>query len=79
LSLVPYDENENLVTERYYFVTKFCIVTSKTSWIRVFVLVSPLARQGWFSRSGSRGGFRGGIFDRCDDMVCVNPSLEQMT
>jgi hypothetical protein len=39
-SLVPYDENENFVTERYYSVTKFCIVTSKMSWIRVFLLVS---------------------------------------
>jgi hypothetical protein len=38
-SLVPYDENENFVTERYYSVTKFCIVTSKMSWIRVFLLV----------------------------------------
>jgi hypothetical protein len=38
-SLLPYDENQNFVTERYYSVTKFCIVTSKTLWIRVFLLV----------------------------------------
>jgi hypothetical protein len=39
LSLVPYEDNENFVTERYYSVMKFCIVTSKMSWIRVFLLV----------------------------------------
>jgi hypothetical protein len=30
---------------------------------------SPLARQGWLPR----GDFRGGSFDRCDDLVCANP------
>jgi hypothetical protein len=34
------------------------------------------ARQGWFPRGGSHGGFRGGSFDRRDDMVA--PTLEQM-
>jgi hypothetical protein len=27
---------------------------------------------------GSRGGFRGGSFDRRDDLVCANTTLEQM-
>jgi hypothetical protein len=35
---------------------------------------SPLARQGWFPSGGSRGG----SFDRCGDLVCANPTLEQM-
>jgi hypothetical protein len=39
---------------------------------------SPPTRQGWFPSGGSRGGFRGGSLDRCDDMVCANPILEQM-
>jgi hypothetical protein len=39
----------------------------------------PLARQGWLPHGGSRGGFRGGSFNRRDDCVCANPTLEQMT
>jgi hypothetical protein len=38
----------------------------------------PLAREGWFPRSGYRGGVRGGSFDRRDAMGCANPTLEQM-
>jgi hypothetical protein len=38
-TLVTYDEDENFVTERAYSVTKFCIVTSKTSWMIIFLLV----------------------------------------
>jgi hypothetical protein len=38
----------------------------------------PLARQGWFPSGGSHGGFCGGSFDRRDDLVCANPTLEKM-
>jgi hypothetical protein len=42
-TLVTYDEAENLVTERAHSVTKFCIViTSKTSWMIIFLLVCLL-------------------------------------
>jgi hypothetical protein len=39
----------------------------------------PLVREGWFPRSGYRGGVRGGSFGRKVDLDCVNPTLEQMT
>jgi hypothetical protein len=38
----------------------------------------PPAGEGWFPRSGYHGVVRGGSFDRCDGMVCANPTLEQM-
>jgi hypothetical protein len=38
----------------------------------------PPAREGWFPCSGYCGGVRGGSFDRCDDLVCANSTLEQM-
>jgi hypothetical protein len=37
-SLVTYDDDENFIIERAYSVTKFCIVTSKTSWMIIFLL-----------------------------------------
>jgi hypothetical protein len=39
---------------------------------------SPAVRQGWFPSGGSRGGFCGCSFDRRDDLVCANPTLEQI-
>jgi hypothetical protein len=39
---------------------------------------SPLAREGWFPRSGYRGGVRGGSFGRKDVLDCANPTFEQM-
>jgi hypothetical protein len=38
----------------------------------------PLGREGWFPRSGYRGGVRGGRFDRRDALECANPTFEQM-
>jgi hypothetical protein len=38
----------------------------------------PLIKEGWFPRSGYRGGVRGGSFDRRDVFDCANPTLEQM-
>jgi hypothetical protein len=38
----------------------------------------PLVREGWFPRSGFRGGVRGGSFDRKDVLDCANPTFEQM-
>jgi hypothetical protein len=38
----------------------------------------PLAREGWFPRSGYSGCVRGGSFDRRDALDCANPTLEQM-
>jgi hypothetical protein len=35
-------------------------------------------REGWFPRSGYRGGVRGGSFGRKDGLVCANPTFEQM-
>jgi hypothetical protein len=65
-SLVPYDENENFVTERYYSVTKFCIVTSKMSLIRVFLLVrgEPPHREGGRCVGFGCGEFAGHSFAR---------------
>jgi hypothetical protein len=37
-----------------------------------------LAREMLSSSGGSHSGFCGGSFDRRDDMVCANPTLEQM-
>jgi hypothetical protein len=34
--------------------------------------------QGWFRSGGSCGGFHGGAFDRRDDFVSANPTLEKM-
>jgi hypothetical protein len=39
---------------------------------------SPPGREGWFPRSGYRGGVRGGSFGRKDGLVCANPTFEQM-
>jgi hypothetical protein len=38
---------------------------------------SPV-REGWFPRSGFRGGIRGGSFGRKDVLDCANPAFEQM-
>jgi hypothetical protein len=38
----------------------------------------PPGREGWFPRSGYRGGVRGGRFGRKDGLVCANPTFEQM-
>jgi hypothetical protein len=38
----------------------------------------PPGREGWFPRSGYRGGFRGASFDRRDALECANPTFEQM-
>jgi hypothetical protein len=38
----------------------------------------PPGREGWFPRSGYRGGVRGGSFDRRDALQCANPTFEQM-
>jgi hypothetical protein len=38
----------------------------------------PLGREGWFPRSGYRGGVRGGSFDRRDALERANPTFEQM-
>jgi hypothetical protein len=38
----------------------------------------PPGREGWFPRSGYRGGVRGGSFGRKDGLVCANPTFEQM-
>jgi hypothetical protein len=38
----------------------------------------PLGREGWFPGSDYRGGVRGGSFGRKDDLVCANPTFEQM-
>jgi hypothetical protein len=38
----------------------------------------PPAREGLFTHCSHRGGVRGGSFDRRDDLVCANPTLEQM-
>jgi hypothetical protein len=35
-------------------------------------------REGWFPRSGFRGGVRGGSFGRKDVLDCANPTFEQM-
>jgi hypothetical protein len=53
----------------------FELERSNEPWSSFHGFRSPPARQGWFPRGGSRGGFRGGSFDRCDDMVCANPTL----
>jgi hypothetical protein len=42
------------------------------------VLVLLSGREGWFPRSGYRGGVRGGSFGRKDGLVCANPTFEQM-
>jgi hypothetical protein len=39
----------------------------------------PPVREGWFPRSGYRGGVRVGSFDRRNALDCANPTLEQMT
>jgi hypothetical protein len=36
----------------------------------------PPAREVWLHRSGYRDGVHGGSFDRRDDLVCANPTLE---
>jgi hypothetical protein len=38
----------------------------------------PPVREGWFPRSGYRGGVRGSSFDRKNVLDCANPTLEQM-
>jgi hypothetical protein len=38
----------------------------------------PPGREGWFPRSGYRGGVCGGSFDRRDALECANPTFEQM-
>jgi hypothetical protein len=38
----------------------------------------PPVREGWFPRSGYRGGVRGGSFGRKDVLDCTNPTIEQM-
>jgi hypothetical protein len=38
----------------------------------------PPGREGWFPRSGYRGGVRGCSFDRRDALECANPTFEQM-
>jgi hypothetical protein len=38
----------------------------------------PLVREGWFPRSGFRGGVCGGSFGRKDVLDCANPISEQM-
>jgi hypothetical protein len=35
-------------------------------------------REGWFPRSGYRGGVRGGSIDRSNVLDRANPTLEQM-
>jgi hypothetical protein len=37
-----------------------------------------LVREGWFPRSGFRGGVRRGSFGRKDGLDCANPTFEQM-
>jgi hypothetical protein len=38
----------------------------------------PLGREGWFPRSGYRGGVHGGSFDRRDSLECAKTTFEQM-
>jgi hypothetical protein len=38
----------------------------------------PPGREGWFPRSGYRGGVCGGSFGRKDGLVCANLTFEQM-
>jgi hypothetical protein len=38
----------------------------------------PLVREGWFPRSGFRGGVRGGSFGRKNVLDCANPTFKKM-
>jgi hypothetical protein len=38
----------------------------------------PLGSEGWFPRSGYRGGVRGGSYGRKDGLMCANPTFQQM-
>jgi hypothetical protein len=43
----------------------------------LFWFWSSSVREGWFPRSGYRGGVCGGSFDRRNVLDCANPTPEQ--